>query len=305
MRYALVLSSSLVFALSPITQAAVFYEPFDYPANSPLDAQLAPNAKAWSVAGPAAPATSIATPSLTPPLQLAASAGPALQWGNNSGSNSGASVRVGVGSYTTGTVYWSLLLQIDDPAGLIGGTTGAFVAGFNTKDDAQSTNLTSAAARLVLRKNPSGPSGSFFIGTSVNSNDGSPGAPQVWDPTPRAAGATYFLVASYTFNPSAKDDVANLWIDPDPSTFGADSPPLPTLTSTGADIGSIHSFFFRQNQNGPALATADDLRVATTWSDVTPLSTAYAPEPTATLAIAPLTLLALARHRKRLHDART
>jgi hypothetical protein len=87
-------------------------------------------------------------------------------------------------------------------------------------------------------------------------------------------GETLFVVLSYEAVPGLQNDIARMWINPDPSTF---RDPLfdPTVTlpdvidnttGTGTDIG-IASILLRQS---PAPnATLDELRVGTTWAAVT------------------------------------
>src|SRR5439155_15824515 len=91
---------------------------------------------------------------------------------------------------------------------------------------------------------------------------------------------TIFIVGRYQFNTSSlTDDIASLWINPSLATFGADSPPAPSLTVTaGPDIGNsspqIASFVLLQrglgNTNQPATVMADELRIGPTWASVTP-----------------------------------
>jgi hypothetical protein len=88
-------------------------------------------------------------------------------------------------------------------------------------------------------------------------------------------GETHFIVAAYTFTDT--DDISSIWIDPDPSTFETDNVPLPTMTHVGNNItggasGQIASILLRQS---PApYSSIDELRVGSTWADVTPV-----PEP--------------------------
>jgi hypothetical protein len=84
-----------------------------------------------------------------------------------------------------------------------------------------------------------------------------------------------FIVGSYTFNSATtNDDVCQMWINPDPSTFGLAAAPAPTLTSIATnDIPSavIASFvLFNRNANEPAGIIADEIRVGPSWASVTP-----------------------------------
>jgi hypothetical protein len=106
-----------------------------------------------------------------------------------------------------------------------------------------------------------------------------------------------FVVGEYQFGTSATtDDTVRMWINPTPgsapgtpsviSTFGNDvfvnvgSPAVPTQ-------GSIVSYWFRDgNTFLPGPVTVDELRIGTTFADVTPAI----PEPS-TLALVALATL--------------
>jgi dipeptidyl aminopeptidase/acylaminoacyl peptidase len=107
-----------------------------------------------------------------------------------------------------------------------------------------------------------------------------PSSTTVWDTgvyTASAAGPVHFAVSSYTFNSaSATDDTVSLYLNPHPSTFGGAVPASGTILSTaaGGDVGSgqIASFLLRQANQGtaPQGIALDELRIGTTWADVTP-----------------------------------
>ena len=102
-------------------------------------------------------------------------------------------------------------------------------------------------------------------------------------------GQTYLIVEEIDL--TAK--TANLWIDPDSSTFGGTAPTatasLSSLTATAIDdVG----FKAQGSAGGPYLV--DNLLIGTTWADVTPV-----PEPSS-FAFAALGLLGfIARFRRR------
>jgi hypothetical protein len=101
----------------------------------------------------------------------------------------------------------------------------------------------------------------------------------VWGSGNFTTSDTIFLVGSYTFNTGTTlDDVSQLWINPDASTFSAASAPVGALSSTaGTDLARVASFvLFDRNANEPAGGLIDDLRFGTSWADVTP---AAIPEP--------------------------
>ena len=88
-------------------------------------------------------------------------------------------------------------------------------------------------------------------------------------------GETVFIVSRYTFNGAANnDDTCDLWLNPNPSTFGADTPPTPSVANVGAtggtDLTQLDRFFFRRSNGFPLRTVADELRIGYTWAQVTP-----------------------------------
>ena len=294
-------ATAAVVLAAPAQSRAAVTDAFDYPAGTTLDGKTAANGNTWAVAGAAAPTITVTAPGLTAPPGLEPSSGNAVQWGNNGGVNNGTADRLEIGNITSGSAYWSMLFRVDNLAGTVAGTntTGAFVAGFNNTPGPQATNLSAAAARIVIRMDALDTS-KFNLGTSVNSNNGTATGPQRFAPGAYTVGETLFLVGRYTFNPgTTTDDVADLWINPDPSTFGnVASIPVPTVSSVPnvgiVDLAAVRSFFLRQNNTGAASMIADELRVDTTWAGVTPV-----PEPGAGLIGLALATGALARRRGR------
>jgi hypothetical protein len=117
----------------------------------------------------------------------------------------------------------------------------------------------------------------FQLGTGVTAV--SPGS-RVFDGTRNyLPGQTLFLVLSYTFGPGGgtTDDVARLWVNPIPGSLEGVNTPVVTATGvTDVLNNQLASFFLRNNSVEPASTIIDDLRVGTSWEDVTPV-----PEPSA------------------------
>lgn len=91
-----------------------------------------------------------------------------------------------------------------------------------------------------------------------------------------------FVVGSYQFISGTGNDVSRLWINPTSATFGDEAAPTATLTSTGGtDIASINSFLIRGASGSPG-GVFDELRIGSTWAEVTP---AAIPEPSTYVAI--------------------
>jgi hypothetical protein len=103
-------------------------------------------------------------------------------------------------------------------------------------------------------------------------------------------GAVLLIVQSYTFKTdSSGDDLCEIWVNPDASTFGAATPPPSSAAAiiTGTDIAYIDRFNFRQTTavQTPEAAAFDELRVGTNWADVTPPFAAEVPQPKLTIAL--------------------
>jgi len=92
--------------------------------------------------------------------------------------------------------------------------------------------------------------------------------------TPALTAGTHLVVAKYTWNGGTDDDEVALWLDPTFASFNVPEAniPSPTLTITsGTDVPSISSFYIHHPQSGsvPAGFFMDEIRIATTWADVT------------------------------------
>jgi hypothetical protein len=258
------------------------YEPFKYDANERVLGQTNYfNGNTWLRAAAATDTTAINTASgnLTPPP------GHRVAIGNSAkitgvGNSSGGANRLAFPGFSTNsgnTVYYSLLLRIDDVSNS-NNTLGGFFIGLNDNGNvATNNNPTSVAARLQVRQDPTDIT-KYNLGIIRQRSPAGTGADVNWS-GPMTPGETLFLVASIEQQVGAQNDIARLWINPDPNTFDDPVPPPPTLidntTGIGTDIGAF-SVILRQSP-APFL-TIDELRVATTWYDAT------IPEPT-TLAL--------------------
>jgi hypothetical protein len=157
--------------------------------------------------------------------------------------------------------------------------------GFTQDSGGGLANASVAAPLLIRTGDPTNATGTandfqgFQLGTGVTAVQST--ASRIFDDTRvYAPGVTLFLVLAYTFGPSANDDVARLWVNPAPGSLeSANVPVVTTIPTAGiADVtnSQVQSFFLRNNPVQPTTAILDDLRVGTTWEDVTPV-----PEPSA------------------------
>jgi hypothetical protein len=263
--------------------ALLRYEPFDYnDVGTTVEGKTNPDGETWVAAyGNTTPPGLIKVasgnlgmpPEMSPPIGNSAEidGGPSSV-GTNPAQN-GKALRLPLNDSGTavvtvdsgGTVYYSLALRIDELTNS-NQTTGGFFVGLNNGGAASASNPTAAGARLQARIDPTDNTKynlGIFRNISATAGAASWGGPMT-------VGETLFIVASYETVPGAQNDIARLWINPDPDTFRDATPPPPTLidstTGVGADIG-IASILLRQS---PAPhVTLDELRVGTTWAAVT------------------------------------
>ena len=253
-------------ALLTVVFAYPFTEPFNYASGSVLAGQVSPDFMAWADVGTGStgPVVTNGTGSLTV-AGLAPSTGNSVRFGG-AGKSARLSFLSGKNA-TSGTIYFSFALNVQDLTGAAA-TTGGFIAGFNNSVGTQVNQPSVVAPRVYIRTT----SGGYNFGVSKNIDNTT-----TWDSAVFTNNQTVFLVGSYTFNTVADtgDDFCKLWINPNPATFGAASPPAPTITAlTGNDItaNSIASFVFFQRSGTPepAVMIADELRFDTAWAGVTP-----------------------------------
>jgi hypothetical protein len=283
--------------------ALLVYEPFNYTAGQPLLAQTntssgtTANGNSWLAAAATTPTQYINTTSgnLTAPPELLPPAGNSLGI-TYSGTNNGAANRLGLSpdatsgsNFTSGTIYYSFLLRIDDiNTGISNSGVGGFFIGLNnTANAASGSNPTVAAARLHARIDPTDPA-KYDLG--IFTNRAAVATDPVWT-SGMTVGETLFVVASYDIGTANQ---AHLWINPAGNTFGALSAPTPDITDTTSQGNpTIGSIIVRQTVT-PKLSL-DELRVGTTWADVTPVQI---PEPS-TIALLIVTVLGFVTRRFR------
>ncbi|MGA2789067.1 MAG: PEP-CTERM sorting domain-containing protein [Verrucomicrobiota bacterium] len=97
-------------------------------------------------------------------------------------------------------------------------------------------------------------------------------------------GTTYLIVEELDLTAHT----ASLWIDPDSSSFGGTAPTA-TASLSGLTATAVDNVGFKAQGTAGGPYLVDNLRIGTTWADVTPVAT---PEP-ATFALAGLGMLGL------------
>jgi len=281
----LIAGLALCSAVFQLHAAPIFYDSFNY---SPPGAQLQTAGSPDWIVRVAGEDPKINAGSLNyPGLQTAVGDNSVIF--NGVGPAAGVSGRVLDQTYNISnatTVYYSLTFQVSSIlTGDWGGTgnwqTGSFMMGFSQAGSGGLTNPGVGAPLPIRTGDPTNASGmadnfqEFQLGTGVTAV--SPGS-RVFDGTRNyLPGQTLFLVLAYTFGPNTLDDVARLWVNPIPgSAEGANTPVVIATGVTDVLNNQLASFFLRNNSVEPASTIVDDLRVGTTWEDVTPV-----PEPSA------------------------
>jgi hypothetical protein len=288
----LLVSCFLLLALVPSRASLDLYDSFNYPTTG---VQLsAAGSSPWvAYAGGGSHPTNFAGSLSYPGLQTAV--------GDNSAQFSGGGA-VGIGARNLSqlyninnapTLYYSLTFSVTsistaDWGGSGNYLSGSFMMGFNQKlqNGTALAQIDAGAPLLIRTGDPSNSSGfandfqGFQLGTSptaISSN-------RVFDSTHTYnPGDVLFLVLSYTFGAGAGDDTARLYVNPTPGS--AENANTPVVVATGInDVANsqFQSFFVRNNSVEPTNSIMDDLRIGTTWEDVTP---AAAPEPSSAVLL--------------------
>ncbi|MDX9695487.1 MAG: T9SS type A sorting domain-containing protein [Bacteroidales bacterium] len=154
----------------------------------------------------------------------------------------------------TGTTYASFIFKVTDQSAMTNLDDGGYFA-------ALADGTSSYDSRIWVRPNPTAAGSTFDIGFgNVSSNPPT-------TTTTFNVGDEIFVVLSYTI----ETGVVSAWINPSSADFGGTAPTA-TLTSTDATPAtSISKFFIRQDspEETPTMEI-DEIRIGTTWADVTP-----------------------------------
>ena len=245
-----------IFLSATIASAVQIYEPFKYNPGSFLAGQ-----GGWVLASGTSP--KIATNSLVTPGLQPASEGYSAIFGNGA-----MEVRRGMqnllGGEQPGVYMYSMAFEVADLGAMT--TNGGFIAAFS-----QTNPPGVYGGRLFLRKDVAGNANSYNIGVSVAS---SVAADIVWSTNVFGVGQTNFVVCRYA-TPDQSDANTYLWINPDPTNYGAASPPPADLTASSGlnPLTGVSQMVLRQGSasQGPGAIFVDTVRVEGAWASVTPI----------------------------------
>jgi hypothetical protein len=238
----LLIATLLVFAGITAQATLLVEDHFNY-ATTNLVGNTAPVGGTWGGNNYAG----IASGSLTSPSGFAAASGNKVVLGRASGAQTNTFT-----TQSSGTVYISYLAQFNSTNGkafLIGGLS---LLGGSEYAQLEYSNVTGNAW--------------FNLGLGGRSTTLGP------LPTNRyTTGTTHLIVVSYEFVAGTANDIMRIWIDPDSATFGGTAP-TPYQTMTGfTDTTSLNTVDLKSSSSVPADTFIDELRVGTSWADVTPV----------------------------------
>lgn len=168
-------------------------------------------------------------------------------------------------SQTTGSVFGSFVLNLSSLGSIT--TAGGYFATL-----IQSGSTSTFGAPIYVRKGTG--TNTYNIGIATRSANST----IVWATNELAVGTPCFIVFSYDFVSGTLNDVCRLWINT--TAFGAGTEPAADVTSTppvspGADLTSAARILLRQDATGTTpFVEMDEIRIGTTWADVTPGSAA-------------------------------
>jgi hypothetical protein len=241
---------------SPTCVAFPVVDTFNY-----TDGTNLTDAAAWQTSSTSTDKVMVATGTIANPFGPGQFADPTGNMVTFSGS--GADPYIEFNEQNSGTVYASFIFTATDISGLTNANGGYFAV------------LTQASGsykpRLWLRQD-TGDNTKYNVGVTA----GSSGA--TYHTLMHTPGEEVFIVMAYDFS---TNDV-KVWIDPDPASFGGASVPAETLkvTASGFDIPTDLGRFLLRQDSGTETPTInfDELRISTSWADVTPKGAAASVE---------------------------
>ncbi|MBP6090944.1 MAG: T9SS type A sorting domain-containing protein [Crocinitomicaceae bacterium] len=160
----------------------------------------------------------------------------------------------------TGTGYYSFLLKVSDTLGLSNAVNGDYFTGFGATAGATVTNF---GARTFVKK----ATGNNFLLGILNASGGT--VTTTFTPTSYPVGTTLFVVLK--LDNTTTPITASLYVNPTP---GAAQPAATATNAQGTSaFANFASIYFRQAgtaSSGTGNLQIDELRVGSTWADVTP-----------------------------------
>lgn len=163
-----------------------------------------------------------------------------------------------IASQSAGTVYASFILKVVHP----GNTTGDYIFNFSSAG----TGSNDYRTRVFVRQG-SGGANTYNVGLRHGSSD------TIWWSSDYTTDTVTFVVAAYNFGPGSGDDSSSIWLNP---SLGQSTAPTPDGTATASqDLAALGRIGLRQGSGDTSMIVeVDELRVATSWAQVTPSASA-------------------------------
>ena len=181
---------------------------------------------------------------------------------------------------TSGSVYLSFILK---QTTLTASTTGGTLAGLDDDGTVTTSNGKVAAALGIHLKQTNTTSYLVGIRKGQGASGAGGGTDVFYTGASFATNDVLFIVAKYTFNPGAGDDTVTLWVNPPTNSFAGIEPVASiaaTTTANTEDATGLQSVFVRCNSSTTSgINELDDVRIGTTWADVTPNGGTTPPAP--------------------------
>jgi len=188
------------------------------------------------------------------------------------------------GAVTSGSVYLSFILK---QTTLAGSTGGATVAGLNEDATVTTSNGRVAAGLGIHVRQTNSTTYLLGIRKGQGASEAGGGTDVFYTGSAFTVGDVVFVVARYSFGAGPGDDTVTLWVNPPTNSFGGIEPPpsiAATTTGNATDAPQLQHAFVRCNSStASGVNEIDNLRVATTWQEVTPTDGSV-PPPVATNA---------------------
>jgi hypothetical protein len=189
--------------------------------------------------------------------------------GNQVVASANGTTRKPMGTYTNGVLYFSFAFKLDN---ITSSTSSETVAAF-----AIGTTTTYSPKINIMGFDGSLSSYTIGVYKGGGTTAGAIATNSLGNQLTFTTSDTVFIVGRYTFVAGTANDTVDMWINPDPSTFGLNPAPPPTVgpissngSGTGvADQASIDRFVLR-DASGYSGRHFDEVRVGFDWAGVTP-----------------------------------
>lgn len=166
----------------------------------------------------------------------------------------GMEVKTEFSPISSGTVYSSFIMKVTDQSAITDLTDGGYVASLSASDSGYDL-------RLWVHPNPDANSSTYDIAISDVSSS------PTFSSSTYNVGDNIFIVMSY----EPTTGIYKGWINPSSASFGGSEPTADFNATDATAASTIDRFIFRQDSTGETpFLEFDELRIGTTWADVTP-----------------------------------